>query len=217
VSTQEAMNIRTVSKLQFARDFAPQVFDDYIEENRNGVLEVKRLPAENDPIMSRIENIRERDYLYVDALQDYYSNFVRSMETPYTEFRRMSYDEVMKMDRLQADARRNMIMGVAAIIGGIAATQSNNAAAYYSSPVIIASGGWLIKDAFDKGDERQMHIEALAELGNSLEMEIAPQTIELEERTITLNGSVEAQYDQWREILADIYASETGEAPSSDL
>jgi hypothetical protein len=216
ISAAVAVNIRTVSKIQFARDFAPQVFDEYLAENRNGILEVKRLPAQNDPILNRIENIRERDFLYVDALQDYYSNFVRQMEVPYTEFRRMSYDEVMKMDRLAADARRNMIMGVAAIIGGLAATQSNNAAAYYSSPVILASGGWLIKDAFDKGDERALHVEALAELGNSLEMELAPQTIELEERTITLSGSVEAQYEQWREILADIYANETGEATSSE-
>ncbi len=216
ISGQDIASIRTISRLQFARDFAPQVFDDYLEENRNGEIEVKRLPAQNDPIMARIENIRERDYLYVDALQDYYSNFVRQMETPYTEFRRMSYEEVMAMDKLQADARRNMIMGVAAILGGLAATQSNNAAAYYSSPVILASGGWLIRDAFNKGDERQMHVEALAELGNSLEMEIAPQTIELEERTITLNGSVEAQYEQFREILADIYANEIGEATSSN-
>lgn len=217
IDAEDVRNIRTVSKIQFARDFAPQVFDEYLEETRNGIIEVQRLPAANDPIMTRIEGIRERDFLYVDALQDYYSNFVREMETPYTEFRRMSYEEVMKLDRLQADARRNMIMGVAAIIGGIAATQSNNATAYYSSPVIIASGGWLIKDAFDKGDERQMHIEALAELGNSLEMEIAPRTIELEARTITLSGSVEAQYDQWREILADLYASEVGGAPGSEL
>ena len=74
----------------------------------------------------------------------------------------------------------------------------------------------LIKDAFDSGDERQLHIETLAELGNSLEMEIAPRAIELEERTITLSGSVEDQYDQWRDILADIYANDVGEAASSD-
>ena len=217
INSEEVLNIRTVSQIQFARDFAPQIFDEYLEEGRNGILQVARLPAKNDPVINRIEDIRERDYLYVDALQDYYSNFVRQMESPYTEYRRMSYDEVMKMDRLAADSRRNMIMGVAAIIGGIAATQSNNAAAYYSSPIIIASGGWLIKDAFNKGDERQMHVEALAELGNSLEMEIAPQTIELQERTITLSGSVEAQYEQWRELLADIYANDIGEATSSDL
>jgi len=217
IDREDTLTIRTVSQIQFARDFAPQVFDDYLEQGRDGTLQVARLPAENDPILNRIEDIRERDFLYVDALQDYYSNFVRQMEIPYTEFRRMSYDEVLKMDRLAADSRRNMVMGVAAILGGLAATQSNNAAAYYSSPVILASGGWLIKDAFSKGDERQLHVEALAELGNSLEAEIAPQTIELEERTITLTGSVEAQYDQWRELLADIYASEVGEATSSDL
>ena len=217
VEQDDIQKIRTISQIQFAREFAPQVFDDYLEQGRGGTLELTRLPAENDPILNRIETIRERDCLYVDALQDYYSTFVRQMEIPYTEFRRMSYDEVMTLDRLAADSRRNMIMGVAAILGGIAATQSNNAAAYYSSPVIIASGGWLIKDAFDKGDERQLHIESLAELGNSLEMEIAPRTIELEERTITLSGSVEDQYDQWRDILADIYANEVGEAASSDL
>lgn len=216
IDRDDVANIRTVSKLQFAKSFAPQVFDEYLDENRNGIIQVKRLPADNDPIMARIENIRQRDYQYVDALQDYYSNFNRQMDQPYTEFRRMSYDEVMKMDRLQADSRRNMIMGVAAIIGGIAATQSNNAATYYSSPIILASGGWLIKDAFDKGDERQLHVEALAELGNSLEMEIAPRTIELQERTITLSGTVEEQYNQWREILADIYANETGETTSSN-
>ena len=216
IDREDIVNIRTVSKLQFAKEFAPQVFDEYLDENRNGTIEIKRLPAANDPILGRIENIRERDYLYIDTMQDYYGNFVRQMDAPYTEYRRMSYDEVMKLDRLQADARRNMIMGVAAIIGGIAATQSSNDAVFYSSPIIIASGGWLIKDAFDKGDERQLHVEALAELGNSLELEIAPRTIDLQEQTITLTGSVEEQYNQWREILADLYANEIGEASSSN-
>ena len=36
--------------------------------------------------------------------------------------------------------------------------------------------------------------------------------IELEERVVTLSGTVESQYAQWREILADIYANETGTA-----
>ena len=61
-------------------------------------------------------------------------------------------------------------------------------------------------------------METLAELGNSLESEIAPQTIELDERVVTLTGSVQEQYTQWREILADIYAAEVqGSVPASDL
>ena len=31
---------------------------------------------------------------------------------------------------------------------------------------------------------------------------------ELEDRTVRLTGNVEDQYDQWRELLADIYAAE---------
>jgi len=206
----ELETIRTVSRLQFAKTFAPQVFDEYLETDRKGIIAVKRLPAANDPILARLDSIRERDYLYIDALQDYYGNFVRQMEAPYTQFRRMSYEEVMKFDKLQAQARRNMVLGLAAIVGGLAATQSNNGAVQYAAYGGLLGGGFLIKDAFSKRDEAQMHVEALAELGNSLESEIAPQTIELDEQVITLNGTVQSQYQQWKEILADIYANEVG-------
>ena len=44
----------------------------------------------------------------------------------------------------------------------------------------------------------------------SLEAEIAPQIIELDDRTITLTGTVQDQYDQWRELLRQIYEAEVG-------
>lgn len=214
MESADLRNIRTVSKLQFARSFAPQVFDDYVETTRQGITTVKRLPSDDDPLLVRLDSIRERDYLYVDTLQDHYSTFARQMEGPYTDFRRVSYEEVMKYDKLRAQARRNMVLGVAAIVGGLAATQSSNAAVEYSAYGGLFGGGYLIKDAFDKRDEAQLQLETIAELGNSLGSEIAPQTIELEERVVTLNGNVEAQYTQWREILADFYANETGTEPA---
>lgn len=214
MDSADLVNIRTVAKLQFARSFAPQVFDEYLETSGRGIIEVKRLPAANDPLIARIDTIRERDYQYVDALQDHYGNFVRQMQAPYTEFRRMSYEEVIKYDQIQAKARRNMVLGVAAIIGGLAATQSQNAGVFYSGVYGgLFGGAFLIRDAFNKRDEAQMQVEALAELGNSMEAEIAPKTIELEERIVTLSGTVEEQYAQWREILADLYNNETGAAP----
>ena len=213
---EDLLNIRTISQIQFARSFAPQAFDQYLSTDRNGILQVQRLPAQNDPMLSRIETIRERDYLYVDTMQDYYSNFVRQMEAPYTEFRRLSYDEVMKLDRLQRESRRNMILGIAAIVGGLASTQSNSSLAGVGTYAGILGGGWLIKEAFRAGDEALLHVEALAELGQSLSNEVAPQTIELEERSVTLSGNVESQYGQWREILADMYANEIGMPVSSE-
>lgn len=216
LESADLKNIRTISKIRFAGNFAPQVFDSYLQTDRNGITSVKSLPATNDPLLTRIDTIRDRDYLYVDALQDHYGNFVRQMEGPYTEFRRVSYEEVMKYDKVVAQSRRNMVIGVAAILGGLVATQSTNAAVNYAAYGGLFGGGYLIKDAFAKRDEAQMQVEALAELGNSLGTEIAPQTIELEERVITLTGSVDAQYAQWREILTDIYTNDVGADVSTD-
>lgn len=212
MQSEDLANIRTIGRIKFASTFAPQVFDQYLSTNGRGITTITRLPAANDPLLTRIDNIRERDYLFVDALQDHYGNYYRQMAGPYNEFRKMSYEEVMKYDKLRAASRRNMVLGVAAILGGLVATQSSSNAVQYSAYGGLFGGGYLIKDAFNKRDEAQMQVEALAELGNSLEAEIAPRTIELEERVVTLSGTVESQYAQWREILADIYANETGAA-----
>ena len=68
------------------REFSPEAFNDYISEGRNGILTIERLPAENDSILERIAMIRERDYLYVDTMQDYYDVFSREMHLPYQSY-----------------------------------------------------------------------------------------------------------------------------------
>ncbi|MEE8339118.1 MAG: hypothetical protein V3R56_03170, partial [Xanthomonadales bacterium] len=60
-------------------------------------------------------------------------------------------------------------------------------------------------------NEAEMHAEALEELGQSLEAEITPQVIELQDRTVLLSGNVADQYEQWRELLAEIYLTEIGD------
>jgi hypothetical protein len=47
-------------------------------------------------------------------------------------------------------------------------------------------------------------------MGSSLEAEIAPQVIELEDRTVTLTGTVQGQYEQWQALLDKIYKQERG-------
>ncbi|MBW2479887.1 MAG: hypothetical protein JRF38_07835, partial [Deltaproteobacteria bacterium] len=56
----ETKTIRTVSKLKFAREFAPDAFSGYLTQDKNGRLSVKRLPADDDPMMDRLLKIRER-------------------------------------------------------------------------------------------------------------------------------------------------------------
>ena len=72
----------------------------------------------------------------------------------------------------------------------------------------MIGGGALLKRGLEKRAESNIHSLALEELGQSLDAEITPRVIELEDRTVRLTGNVEDQYDQWRELLADIYAAE---------
>lgn len=202
--------IRTTAELRFAQAFSPAAFGGHLKESSGGEYSITRLPAEGDPMLSRIRQIRERDYLFVDTLQDYYGGFVKDMDQPYREWRSQSYNEVIALRELKRDARNRTIMGIAAILGGIAAAGGDSGSTRAAGTVAIAGGAYMVKSGFDKRAESEMHVEALQELGDSLEASIEPQVIELEDRTITLSGTVENQYEQWRELLHEIYKADTG-------
>jgi hypothetical protein len=205
-------NVRLVTELLFARSFSPDAFDGYLEQDRKGRYMVMRLPAENDPMLERVQAIRERDRVFVDTLQEYYINFDEQMTDPYQEWRRLSYEESVALQELKAESTRRLIAGTVAILAGIAGASSGDSSMTRTAgQVAIVGGGFLLKSGLEKRNEAQIHVEALEELGMSLEAEITPQVIELEDRTVMLSGNVEDQYAQWREVLADIYRTEIGE------
>ena len=208
ISDSQITEIRTISELLFAQRFAPQVFDDYIGQNRDGSYRLERLPAENDPILAQVNDIRERDFMFIDTVQDYYATYNRQMKLPYDSWREQSYFETITLRELKVSSQRRFIAGTAAVLGGIAAATSGNYAAQAGGFAGVGAGAYLIKSGFDKRAEAQIHVAALEELGLSLENEVAPKVIDLEDRTITLTGNVEEQYTQWKEILADMYSAD---------
>ena len=210
LSPAEAKRLRTISELRFAESFAPKAFSGFLEKDKNGRFSVRRLPAENDPMLVRIRSIRERDNLFVDTLQDYYNGFSRQMSAPYQDWRKESYTESIAYRELRAQATGRTIAGVASIIAGIAAQTGDSYATRAAGTVGIIGGAAMVKSGFDKRAESKMHAETLKELGGSLGAEIEPQVIELEDHSVTLTGSVQDQYTQWREILHGIYEAETG-------
>jgi hypothetical protein len=208
---EDRENIRTVTELRFARSFSADAFDGYLGQNRKEHYIVLRLPAEGDPMLERVRNIRERDQMFIDTLQEYYVNFDAQMDGPYQEWRKLSYEEAMALKELKAESTQRLITGGLAILAGIAgASQGDSAMTRTAGQVAIIGGGYLLKSGLEKRSEAQIHVQALEELGMSLEAEITPQVIELDDRTVMLSGNVEDQYAQWREVLADIYATEVG-------
>lgn len=203
--------LRTISELRFAEIFSPEAFSGYLETDKKGNIKILRLPPENDPISVRIEQIRERDYLFIDTLQDYYASFALDMEVSYQEWRKLTYDEVIALREVKREARNQMIAGAALVLAGVVAAGSSDGSARAAGAGGVLGGAYLIKEGLGTRAEAQLHVEALQELGGSLEAEIQPQVIELEDRTVTLTGTVDNQYDQWRGILRDIYTTETGD------
>jgi hypothetical protein len=208
---QARREIRAVSELRFAQTFSKEAFAGYLEQTRKGEQRVVRLPAEGDPMLERVRRLRERDHLFVDTLQEYYARFSEDMYGPYQEWRKLSYEEVIAYQELRNQSRAQLIAGGASILAGIAAASGgDNSATRTAGNVAIIGGGYLLKSGLETRAEAQIHVEALEEIGQSLEAEITPQVIELEDRTVMLSGNVEDQYAQWRDILDELYRSELG-------
>ena len=208
VPAADRVTIRRVAEMRFARDFASGAFADYLEEDDSGQITLRRLPSEDDPMLGRIRGLRQRHYVFVDTLQGHYTGFSDDMYGPYQEWRKASYEETVALRELEAEAQREMIAGGAAILAGIVAQTSGSRTTRSAGAVGVIGGGALLKSGLEKRAESNIHSLALEELGQSLDAEVTPRVIELEDRTVRLTGNVEDQYDQWRELLADIYAAE---------
>ena len=212
LSEDEILAIRTTAEMRFARDFATDAFEDYVIEVTPGNYEIRRLPAPDDPMLSRVRMIREREYLFIDTLDEYFSSFANEMFIPYQNWRRATYSEAIAYREERNKARVRLLAGTAGIIAGIAAQTSDNYVTQYGGTVSIIGGAAMIKSGIARRANAQLHAEVLRELGTSVEAEIMPHTIELENESIALQGTVDEQYEELRRILRKIYLAETGVA-----
>jgi hypothetical protein len=204
------VRVRQVAEMRFAERFASQAFEDYVIYE-DGRYQLQKLPAEGDPMLERVRKIRARDHLYVDTLQTYYEQFGGQMQAPYQEWRKLTYEEAMALEEVRAEAASDLFIGGLSVLAGIyAAAEGNDAVTRTAGNVAIMGGAYMVKSGLDKRNEAAIHVEALEELGGSLEAEITPQIIQLDDQTITLTGNVQDQYAQWRALLDDIYESEIG-------
>ncbi len=209
LTAADIQNIRQVGELRFADEFAPEAFSDYLVLERK-IYRLNRLPAENDPMLERIRRIREREYLFIDTLEEYYAEFRQEMNGPYQNWRKYTFEEAIALQELRSKARANTLAGVGAVVMGLAAQMSESTIARSAGQVGIIGGGVLLTQGFKYRAEARMHLSALEELGSSLQSEVTPSVIELEDRTITLTGTVDQQAEQWRDILHELYRSESG-------
>ena len=99
-------------------------------------------------------------------------------------------------------------VAIAASVGGI--YSSENAYVDASGVAGVGGGAMMILSGLKKKQEAAQLSERLLEIGDDAETKLVPTTIQLENETIRLEGSVEEQYEALRVLLRDLYYKDLG-------
>lgn len=210
LSQDEIRRIRAVSKLKFAADFAPDAFGDYLAKDNEEKITVNRLPADNDSMMERLVQIRDRDRMYVDILNEYYEVFYNDMWPAYEEWRKASLTEQIAIRKIKRDAYVRQAAGALMMALAIALAAGDVDNTYAVQEGLILGGGAILYDGINISKQAEIHRMAIQELSESFGNEMEPVVMEFQGKKYELTGSAEEQYRHWRELLRKIYYEETG-------
>ena len=210
-SSEELATLRQIGEIRFARTFSEETFAGYVEE-RGGRVTLTGLPDRDDPMLARIRAIRVRDGLFMDRMQTHYEGFARRTDTSYAAWQEHSLTEVKARNKARGKALVQGVVGAALAVGGaIAAVKgghNRDAGTEVAGIAAAVAGGLLVAKSFQNSAEGRVHAEALSELGESLDVEVASQVVELEDTTVELTGDAREQFRQWRSLLRRIYDEE---------
>jgi hypothetical protein len=219
---EEIHQIREVAEMRFGEELVPNAFAGYLTEGDDGVVMLDRLPAQEDPMLDRVRRVRERNYLLVDTLDGSYDTAYLELEEIYTEWRLAWLTEtnmIREVEKRKADKQRQAVLLILiAILAGAAMSQGGyNAGAAAAVGAAGALAVQLAIQAESIKEEAEINKAALEELSISLGADVQSIVIDVEGETVELTGSAKAKYEQWREVLTDLYALEVGpELPRMD-
>ncbi len=212
---EEIRELRQVAELKFFADMSPLAYGEHLAKNESGEIAIVRLPAENDPSVDRLRQIRERDRLVVDTLNEHYANFYYGIAIPYHSWRKVTREESINYRQVKRSAMMQSLIGAVVIAGALAANTSDSSRSRRNmkgqlQSVAIGQGFQTMMTGFTRRSESKMHIESIRELSESFGAEAAPMVVTVEGETRQLTGTAAAQYESWRRLLKDIYEAETG-------
>ena len=220
---KQLQQTRQISELKFFADMSPMAYGNHLATDEDGIATIVRLPAENDPTVDRLRQIRERDRLVVDTLNEHYANFYYGIAIPYRDWRKVTRQESVAYRQVKRSARIQTLVGVVILAGSLAAETDNTSSSRQRrvnrslQNLGIAEGINRIVGGFQRGSEAESHVSAIAELSESFGAQAAPMVVSVEGQERRLTGTAQAQYEGWRRLLREIYQAETGFTQSIDV
>ena len=215
LAPKEISRIRQASELKFFADMAPRAYEDHLADNGTGEVSIVRLPADNDPMVDRLRQIRERDRLVIDTLNEHYANFYYGIALPYEGWRKRTREQSIAYRQVRRSAAMRALLGAAVIAGAVQFEPSSSSYSRYRAQAIaqnvaINRGFTTIMNALRQRSEANIHREEIKELSESFVAEAAPMVLQVQGETMRLTGTAEAQYESWRKLLRELYEAETG-------
>ena len=184
MSASDIQRLLQVADLRYAEELAPAAFSPYLAE-RDGYIEVQRLPADSDPMLARIERIRNQEALFIDTVDEQYVDLGVELGPTYMLWRRSSLEQAEYLEIYTARAASRELK---AEQGSFAAMQQ-----VYSAYRSV-----------------RIQEQDLFELATGFDNETAPTVLDTGENVVRLSGTLEQQYDEWRKILGRIIVLEQG-------
>lgn len=208
-------DIHTVAELRYADELSPEAFGDYLEL-RGSTYEPVRLPAEDDPMLQRTRNVRQREQLLFETLDQYYDEFVSDAEKPYDGWREYSREDSIRLQEAARAAKIRTGLGALTIALSLSHGMNSDQSSFTDSMITqsgIYIGGDILRAAAVRRQERRLYTQSLQELSVSFDNEVKPLIVEIQGTQHRLTGTAEAQYEEWQQLLRELFISETGFVP----
>jgi hypothetical protein len=180
LSSSELAEIKAISTLRYGATLAPDVIEPYLARDETGRFRLNRFPADNDPFLRRVREIREHEYVFIDVVDDQYENFFVSIKPVYDLWR--------SFRREQRSSEAGKIKREA--------EQGNQ----------FRRGSYMsLRESYNNFRWARMQDQYLDEINEGFTNEVLPTDITLEDSIFHLSGTLDDQYQEWRDILKDLY------------
>ena len=183
--------------------------------DRDGRYVLNRLPAVDDPMFDRTQRVRQRERLFLDTLDQHYAQFSAEAMEPYDSWREYAREEAISIRELTKSARWRTGMGIATIVASVVYGQNSDGdfSERLIRDALMYVGVDMIRAGQVRKQEKRIHTETLEELSSSFDGDIEPMVVEIQGTQHRLTGTANAQYDEWRSLLRQVFISESGFVP----
>ncbi len=177
--------VPAIAQLAYAESLSPDAFAGFLARDEEGLLKATRLPAQGDPMMARVQRIQNQEYLFIDTVDEQYLQLSEEMGPTYDLWRQYGREQAIYKEDYQ---RR------------LATRESQGRRGTFPA----------MQQTYNAYKWTKIQQQDLHELAVGFDNEVAPTVLEASGKVFRLSGTLDSQYTEWRDILRQIFALETG-------